>query len=125
MAGLEEADGALFAALRQQGLEVASTVSTLGSLEAEDVFELCSRSVHAVNPNSRVPTTLTPYPSDRFRACTELANEIKSLGYKFEVGFQQVSSRFERLRRGWPRLPLSLCLDGSVADSLTPLPLQL
>ncbi|WZN66762.1 DUF812 domain-containing protein [Chloropicon roscoffensis] len=90
MAGLEEADGALFAALRQQGLGSASSISSLADLEAEEVFEICAECVKSVNPNARVSQTLTPNPSDRFRACTELTNEIKALGFKFDLGFQQI-----------------------------------
>ena len=96
MAGLEEADGALFAALRQQGLGSASSISSLADLEAEEVFEICAECVKSVNPNARVSQTLTPNPSDRFRACTELTNEIKALGFKFDLGFQQVRARGPR-----------------------------
>ena len=103
---MEEADGALFAALRQQGLQSASSATTLGALEAEDVFSIFAECLKEINSNSKIPTELTPNPSDRFRACTDLANEIKALGYKFEVGFQQVSPTLSIT----PNSPRSLAL---------------
>ncbi|QDZ24930.1 hypothetical protein HOP50_15g74730 [Chloropicon primus] len=90
MAGLEEADGALFAALRQQGLESASTLPSLKKIGPDEVYGICAESVKQIIPNTSIPLTLTPNPSDRFRACTGLTNEIKAIGYKFDLGFQQI-----------------------------------
>ena len=87
---LEEADGALFAALKQQGLQSVEDVTSIGGLEASTLYAICAESMRTINPNSSIPLSLTPNPSDRFRTCTDLAKDIKQLGYKFDVGFQQI-----------------------------------
>eukprot|EP01028_Stygiella_incarcerata_P012787 TRINITY_DN80457_c0_g1_i1.p1 TRINITY_DN80457_c0_g1~~TRINITY_DN80457_c0_g1_i1.p1 ORF type:complete len:640 (-),score=225.33 TRINITY_DN80457_c0_g1_i1:115-2034(-) len=85
---MEEVDGIILASLRQIGCSVDPSTS-IGELGANEFIQICSFCLQKVDDSLRVPDSLPRDMSARFRLGQVLAEALKSLGYKTEVGYHQ------------------------------------
>ncbi|KAL1503226.1 hypothetical protein AB1Y20_011282 [Prymnesium parvum] len=88
---MANSDDILLITLRQTGAELPSGATSVRELDAAALFGACAACVNAIHEargeEQRLLSALPANPGVRFRACTQLAAAIASLGYAEELGF--------------------------------------
>ncbi|KAJ1471383.1 hypothetical protein T484DRAFT_1844278 [Baffinella frigidus] len=125
MGSNEEADGIIVLALRQVGCALPEEVTGIAGFVTEELVRAVSHCLHVIGDESAAEYSKVGLPKEmsaRFRACTELADSVKKLGFKQEIGFHQFlypSDKFSRDLFAFllERLPQAQTLGGdSIAE---------
>ena len=84
---MEEVDDIILQTLNNVGCEF-DDVSSLRDMSTENVVEGCVRCLATIDTDVKLQPLLPPSMSARYRIATTLAQHIKDLGYKDELGYQ-------------------------------------
>eukprot|EP00899_Mesostigma_viride_P008100 jgi/Mesvir1/17291/Mv07693-RA.2 len=91
---MKDADELLLLSLRQAGCEVPDGVDSLAGLDAITITAMCASCLQLIQGSKMDPAlanfVLPADMSGRFRTCSRLATAIAGLGYRGEIGFQQL-----------------------------------
>jgi len=92
MASNEEADGILVLTLQQIGCPLPEEVTSISDFATEVLVRAVSHCLHVIGDESAADYSKMVLPKEmsaRFRVCTQLADTVKKLGFKQEIGFHQ------------------------------------
>ncbi|XP_072152543.1 coiled-coil domain-containing protein 22 [Bemisia tabaci] len=98
---MEEVDKIILNSLKEINCELEEDVKLLRHLSSENIIAGFARCLNLINPSLNLSTQLPPSMSERFKLGASIANAIKELGYKDEIGYQTLlySNEIEIRRR--------------------------
>ncbi|CAH0385554.1 unnamed protein product [Bemisia tabaci] len=85
---MEEVDKIILNSLKEINCELEEDVKLLRHLSSENIIAGFARCLNLINPSLNLSTQLPPSMSERFKLGASIANAIKELGYKDEIGYQ-------------------------------------
>lgn len=85
---MDEVDRIIIRSLKEIGCDIEEEVESLKQFSPELVVEAASKCIEAIQPGSRIPTSLPPSMSLRFRIGATIAQTCTDMGYTGEVGYQ-------------------------------------
>jgi len=84
---MEEVDKIILTQLRQIGTDIDESITGLEELSTEALVAGCATCINTINKDDKLSTKLPKSMGVRFRVGTELANAVKELGYRAEIGY--------------------------------------
>ncbi|KAK5643290.1 hypothetical protein RI129_007135 [Pyrocoelia pectoralis] len=87
---MEEVDNIIIDALRNLSCNIDEEVKSLKQFTTEMVFSSMSHCLEAISPDINLPSSLPPSMSLRLKHATTVAEHIKSLGYRGDMGYQTI-----------------------------------
>ncbi|XP_034246632.1 coiled-coil domain-containing protein 22 homolog [Thrips palmi] len=85
---MDEVDRIIIRSLKEIGCDIEEEIESLKQFSPELVVEAASKCIEAIQPGSRIPTSLPPSMSLRFRIGATIAQTCTDMGYTGEVGYQ-------------------------------------
>nr|XP_018910679.1 PREDICTED: coiled-coil domain-containing protein 22 homolog [Bemisia tabaci] len=85
---MEEVDKIILNSLKEINCELEEDVKLLRHLSSENIIAGFAKCLNLINPPLNLSTQLPPSMSERFKLGASIANAIKELGYKDEIGYQ-------------------------------------
>eukprot|EP00735_Rhodelphis_limneticus_P014378 TRINITY_DN8398_c0_g1::TRINITY_DN8398_c0_g1_i1::g.29064::m.29064 TRINITY_DN8398_c0_g1::TRINITY_DN8398_c0_g1_i1::g.29064 ORF type:complete len:675 (-),score=184.87,sp/A7RNG8/CCD22_NEMVE/32.40/4e-101,DUF812/PF05667.6/2.3e-126,ATG16/PF08614.6/2e+03,ATG16/PF08614.6/0.0042,ATG16/PF08614.6/3,ATG16/PF08614.6/3.1,ATG16/PF08614.6/3e+03,Tropomyosin_1/PF12718.2/3.4e+03,Tropomyosin_1/PF12718.2/7.6,Tropomyosin_1/PF12718.2/0.0076,SNARE/PF05739.14/2,SNARE/PF05739.14/37,SNARE/PF05739.14/6.1e+02,SNARE/PF05739.14 len=85
-----EVDEIIVFSLRQIGCPIPEEVRSVAAFDPELLFECVGRCLRIIKEHNGFPLRLPGAQGARFRVCTLFADTIRELGYRDQVGFQQL-----------------------------------
>ncbi|KAJ8919437.1 hypothetical protein NQ315_016535 [Exocentrus adspersus] len=87
---MEEVDKIIIDSLKQLECDISEDVEHLKQFDADMVVSAISTCLEAVTPDLNLPKRLPPSMSARLNIASDLAQQIKSLGFKGDMGYQTI-----------------------------------
>ncbi|XP_022159121.1 coiled-coil domain-containing protein 22 isoform X2 [Momordica charantia] len=88
---MEESQEILLNSLQKSGVSVPPDVPSIRNLTPSNLFSICAQVLNRINGQTKIhySTSLPLYVADQFKICTEIASDIKDLGYIGDMSFHK------------------------------------
>jgi len=87
---MEEVDEIIVHSLRSIGFQLDDEVKSIKQLKTDDVANAVLALVKAIDPSQPFPRSLPRQMSQKVNICSEVAQYIKGLGYKGDLGYHEL-----------------------------------
>uniref|UniRef100_A0A1D1Z6I0 Coiled-coil domain-containing protein 22 n=1 Tax=Anthurium amnicola TaxID=1678845 RepID=A0A1D1Z6I0_9ARAE len=88
---MDEAQEILLSSLESSGVALPPGVSSARGLSPDALLSISAQCLRLIDPSSPpLPASLPASAADRFKACTDVAAAVRSLGYRGQLTFRQL-----------------------------------
>ncbi|XP_045480720.1 coiled-coil domain-containing protein 22 homolog [Harmonia axyridis] len=87
---MEEVDGIILETLRALNCDFPEDISSLKQFDEDIIISCLSSCLESIIPSSKFPKKLSPSMAIRLKTASYLAEQIKELGYRDEIGYQTI-----------------------------------
>lgn len=93
---MEESQEILLNSLQKSGVSIPPDVSSIPNLTPPLLFSICAQALNRIHPQTKIPysTSLPDSVADQFKMCSEIASDVKDLGFIGDMNFHKVSQYF-------------------------------
>lgn len=88
---MEESQEILLNSLQKSGVSIPPDVSSIPNLTPPLLFSICAQALNRIHPQTKIPysTSLPDSVADQFKMCSEIASDVKDLGFIGDMNFHK------------------------------------
>ncbi|KAI3928625.1 hypothetical protein MKW98_024226 [Papaver atlanticum] len=86
---MDEAQEILINSLENSGISLPAGVFKIKDLTETALVSICSQSLCQIDSSLLFPTSLPDSMAERFKICSEISSDVKKLGYRGDMSFNQ------------------------------------